>query len=69
MPNPIYNPMPGYMMDYDVKTTTENIEFREKDPVPGTTGQLLASNTGFLALASGGNTVYVRREHQLYGHD
>jgi hypothetical protein len=55
-PNPIYNPLPGYMMDYDVVTGSENIQFREKDPVPGSTGQLLGTTTGFTSLAGGGST-------------
>ena len=55
-PNPIYNPLPGYMMDYDVGTGSENIQFRKKDPVPGSTGQLLGTTTGYTSLAGGGNT-------------
>jgi hypothetical protein len=54
-PNAIYDPLPGYMMDYDVNTgATANITFREKDPVPGSTGQLLGTTTGFATLAGGG---------------
>jgi hypothetical protein len=57
-PNPIYNPVPGYWMDYDVKTGTaagtENITFREKDPVPGTGGVLLAAVGDFKNVAANG---------------
>lgn len=53
-PNPIYNPLPGYMMDFDVNTADANIAFREKSPVPGSTGQLLGTTTGFVTLGSGG---------------
>jgi hypothetical protein len=54
-PNPIYDPLPGYMMDFDVNSSTNNIVFREKSPVPGSTGQLLGTTTGFVQLAAGGN--------------
>jgi hypothetical protein len=76
-PNPIYNPVPGYWMDYDVKTGapagTENIAFREKDPVPGTGGVLLAAvgdfknaaANGFPATTSGGSA-YVFTPNTTY---
>ena len=76
-PNAIYNPVPGYWMDYDVKTGapagTENITFREKDPVPGTGGVLLAAAgdfknaaaNGFPATVSGGNA-YVFAPNTTY---
>jgi hypothetical protein len=54
-PNTIYDPVAGYMMDFDMRTGAENIQFREKDPVPGTNGVLLATTTGFASLASGGS--------------
>jgi hypothetical protein len=54
-PNPIYDPLPGYMMDYDVEATGANITFREKSPVPGSTGQLLGTTTGFVQLTAGGS--------------
>jgi hypothetical protein len=53
-PNPIYDPLPGYMMDFDANAATNNIVFREKSPVPGSTGQLLGTTTGFVQLAAGG---------------
>ncbi len=55
-PNPIYDPLPGYMMDYDVEASGANIQFREKSPVPGSTGQLLGTTTGFVNLTGGGNS-------------
>ena len=55
-PNPIYDPLPGYMMDYDVEASGANIQFREKPPVPGSTGQLLGTTTGFVNLTGGGNS-------------
>jgi hypothetical protein len=55
-PNTIYDPLPGYMMDFDVNPASgANITFREKSPVPGSTGQLLGTTTGFTQLAAGGN--------------
>lgn len=54
-PNALYNPLSGYMMDYDVNTSEANINFREKDPVPGTTGQLLSTTTGYVGLGGGGD--------------
>jgi hypothetical protein len=55
-PNPIYDPLPGYMMDFDVNPASgANITFREKSPVPGSTGQLLGTTTGFVQLAGGGS--------------
>jgi hypothetical protein len=54
-PNPIYDPLPGYMMDYDVETSGANITFREKSPVPGSSGQLLGTTTAFVQLTAGGN--------------
>jgi hypothetical protein len=55
-PNTIYDPLPGYMMDFDVNPASgANITFREKSPVPGSTGQLLGTTTGFVQLAGGGN--------------
>jgi hypothetical protein len=55
-PNPIYDPLPGYMMDFDVQASGSNITFREKSPVPGSSGQLLGTTTGFVQLAAGGNS-------------
>ncbi|HEX3599239.1 MAG TPA: hypothetical protein VHU84_03800, partial [Lacipirellulaceae bacterium] len=64
-PNPIYDPLPGYMMDYDVEASGANIQFREKSPVPGSTGQLLGTTTGFVNLTSGGNS-YVFAPNTAY---
>ena len=66
-PNPIYNPMPGYMMDFDVRTGTENIMFREKSPVPGSTGQLLGTTTGYANLAGGGDAYTIAANTNYVG--
>ena len=51
-PNPIYDPLPGYVMDFDVNPASgANITFREKSPVPGSTGQLLGTTTGLFSSA------------------
>ena len=42
-------------MDFDVEASGANIQFREKSPVPGSTGQLLGTTTGFVNLTGGGN--------------
>jgi hypothetical protein len=53
-PNPICNGLPGYMMDFDLKTGTEDIQFRKHD-VNLTTGQLMANTTpDYINIASGG---------------
>jgi hypothetical protein len=56
-PNALYNPVSGYMLDFDVNlvpSTDANVTFREKDPVPGSTGQLMSTTTGFVTVGSGG---------------
>jgi hypothetical protein len=63
-PNPIYNGLPGYMMDFDVRTGTENIQFREHN-TSLTTGQLLASTGDYINLAAGGN-VYTLAANTTY---
>jgi hypothetical protein len=53
-PNPIYNGVPGYMMDFDVNYASANIQFREHD-LTQTTGQLMANTTpDYLSISSGG---------------
>lgn len=64
-PNPIYDPLPGYMMDFDVASGSANLTFREKSPVPGSTGQLLGTTTGFVQLGAGGN-VYAFAPNTAY---
>src|SRR5580765_7874481 len=55
-PNSIYNGVPGYMMDWDVGTGTENIMFRQHD-VTQTTGQLMANTSpDYINLSGGGST-------------
>jgi hypothetical protein len=47
--------LPGYMLDMDVNTGTEDLSFRAHDPgtvIP--TGRLLATNTGFAQLSPTG---------------
>ena len=68
-PNPIYNPLPGYMMDYDVVTGSENIQFREKDPVPGTDGAIARDDNWFYFIGRRGQHVYLRRKHDIHGRD
>jgi hypothetical protein len=63
-PNPIYNGLPGYMMDYDVNTGTENIQFREHN-TSLTTGQLLANTSDYFNLSAGG-TVYAFAANTTY---
>jgi hypothetical protein len=54
-PNPIYNGLPGYMMDFDVNTgSAANITFREHDQT-ATAGQLLATTTPYIYMAAGGD--------------
>jgi hypothetical protein len=54
-PNHIYDGVPGYMMDYDVNTGAENIQFREHN-LTLTTGQLLAQTADYFSLPAGGTT-------------
>ncbi|MCA9237574.1 MAG: hypothetical protein KDA44_19005 [Planctomycetales bacterium] len=51
-PNALYNPVEGYMMDYDVNTSTENIQFRVRSAV---SGQLLATTGDYTPVSSGGD--------------
>jgi hypothetical protein len=53
-PNPIYNNLFGYMVDFDVNTGTENISFRERSNAGS--GQLLATTSDYTTLSSGGST-------------
>jgi hypothetical protein len=53
-PNHIYDGLPGYMMDYDVNTGTDNITFREHN-TSLTTGQLLAQTADYNLLSQGGS--------------
>lgn len=53
-PNPIYNNLFGYMVDFDVNTGTENISFRERSNAAS--GQLLATTADYTTLSSGGST-------------
>lgn len=53
-PNHIYDGVPGYMMDWDVNTGTDNIFFREHN-MALTTGQLMAQTADYASLSGGGN--------------
>lgn len=64
-PNPIYNGVPGYMMDFDVVTGSDNISFREHD-VTQTTGQLMANTTPDYISISGGGNVYTFTPNTIY---
>ena len=66
-PNALYNPLAGYMLDFDVNTADANVSLREKDPVPGTTGQLLSTTTGFAASAGGGDVYTFTASTQYVG--
>jgi len=65
-PNPIYGfsgagttGLPGYRLEMDVNTGTEDLSFREHDATAATpTGRLLASSGGFTSLGSGPDGVY-----------
>ncbi len=53
-PDAVCNGLPGYLMDFDVKTGKEDIQFRKHD-VTLSTGQLMANTTpDYLNIASGG---------------
>jgi hypothetical protein len=54
-PNPIYDGLPGYMMDWDLNTGSENIFFREHDTTL-TSGQLMSQTGDYISLSGGGNT-------------
>ena len=53
-PNAIYNNLFGYMMDFDIRTGTENIGFRER--TNSSSGQLLSTTVDYSVLASGGSS-------------
>jgi hypothetical protein len=63
-PNPVYglfstptDALPGYMMDMDVGTGTEDINFRQHDTVPTAstpTGRLMGTTTGFTSISPSG---------------
>jgi hypothetical protein len=53
-PNPIYNNLLGYMTDFDVNTSSENIAFRERSNA--SSGQLLATTADYTQLSTGGST-------------
>jgi hypothetical protein len=63
-PNPVYglfstptDALPGYMMDMDVGTGSEDINFRQHDIVPTAatpTGRLMGTTTGFTSISPSG---------------
>jgi hypothetical protein len=63
-PNPVYglfstptDALPGYMLDMDVGTGTEDINFRRHDTVPTgatPTGRLMGTTTGFTSISPSG---------------
>ena len=52
-PNPIYNNLLGYMIDYDVNTATADIAVRER--TNAASGQLLAATGDYTSLGTGGD--------------
>jgi hypothetical protein len=63
-PNPVYglfstptDALPGYMLDMDVGTGSEDINFRQHDIVPTAatpTGRLMGTTTGFTSISPSG---------------
>jgi hypothetical protein len=63
-PNPVYglfstptDALPGYMLDMDVGTGTEDLNFRQHDTVPTAmtpTGRLMGTTSGFTSISSSG---------------
>jgi len=53
-PNPVYNNLFGYMMDFDVNTGTEDISVRERSNPAS--GQLMAVTSDYTFLSGGGNS-------------
>ncbi|MBX3432244.1 MAG: hypothetical protein KF847_02735 [Pirellulales bacterium] len=61
-PNALYNPVLGYMLDFDLNTATANVQFRERTVA---SGQLLATTADYTALSSGG-AVYAINANSVY---
>jgi hypothetical protein len=76
-PNPVYglfstptDALPGYMMDMDVRTGAEDLNFRQHDTVPTAstpTGRLMGTTTGFTSISpSGPDAAYASAPNTTY---
>lgn len=54
-PNPLYDPLPGYLSAFDVNSSPANVDIRRKQTT-GTVGQLMSTTNNYDALGSGGST-------------
>ena len=53
-PNPVYNNVNGYMMDYDVNTSTAGADITVRERSNPASGQLLATTSDYTSLGNGG---------------
>lgn len=61
--------LPGYMMDHDIGTGTEDLNFRQHDTVQGgstPTGRLMATTSGFTSFTSGPDGAYTIEPNTTY---